>query len=178
MRQRDYNSGSFSPNGCGCLVLLILLTGVIVLVIPSFFMCNANKAKQSEAKQYVGSMNRAQQAKFVENGSLSNSVDALGLGIKTETTNYKYSIRATKKAAFQYAVSKQAQLKIYIGGVFVVPAKEVDPNAAKNEMTTLAIFCEAEDRPLIQLTPADKPAEPIYQNGKIACGKGTTELNK
>jgi type IV pilus assembly protein PilA len=84
MRQRDYNSASFSPNGCGCLVLLILLTPVIgVLVFSLFFLCNANKAKQSEAKQYVGSMNRAQQAKFAENGTFATSVDALGLGIKT-----------------------------------------------------------------------------------------------
>ena len=179
MRQRDYNSGSFSPNGCGCLVLLILVTAVIVLVIPSFFLCRVpNNAMQSEAKQYVGSMNRAQQAYFVENSAFGNSVAALGFGLKTETTNYKYSIRATKEAAFHYGISKQSQFKSYIGGVFLVLAKEVDPNAAKNEMTTLAIFCEAEDRPLIQLTPADKPAEPIYQNGKIACGKGTTELNK
>ena len=56
----------------------------------------ANKAKQSEGKQYVDSMNRAQQAKFAENGTFSTSVDTLGLGIKTEITNYKYSVGATK----------------------------------------------------------------------------------
>jgi len=173
MRQRDYNLPSSSPNGCGCLVLLILLTPVIgVLVFSSFFLCNANKAKQSEAKQYVGSMNRAQQAKFAEDTAFATSVDALGIGIKTETNNYKYSTRATKQAAFNYGVSKQAKLKSYVGGVFVVPAKEIDANAAKDEMKTTAILCEADARGTM------KPAEPIYQNGKVACAKGTTDLRR
>ena len=165
MSQRDYNSPSFSPNGCGCLVLLILLTPVIgVLVFSSFFLCNANGARQSEAKQYVGSMNRAQQANFAENGTFATSVDALGLGIKTETTNYKYSTRATKTAAFNYGVSKQKTEKSYVVGVFLVDAGEAK--------TTRSILCEADSPGTI------KPAEPIYQNGKLICGKGTTEVTK
>ena len=105
MRQRDYNSASFSTNGCGCLLLFILLTPLIgVLVFSSFFLCHANKAKQSEAKQYVSSMNRGQQAYYAENTKFATSIAALGIGIKTETTNYKYSVRATKKAAFNYGV--------------------------------------------------------------------------
>ncbi len=52
-------------------------------------------------------------------------------------------------------------LKNYVGGVFIVPAK-----------TTSAILCEADDRGTIE------PTEPIYQNGKVICGKGTTKLTK
>lgn len=160
--KRPSKSASFLPNGCGCLVLLILLTPVIgVLVFSSFFLCNANKAKQSEAKQYIGSMNRAQQAKFAENDAFTNSIPDLGLGIKTETTNYKYSLRVTKQAAFNYALSKHKTEKSYVGSVFIVPAK-----------TTSAILCEADDRGTIE------PAEPIYQNGKLICGKGTTAVSK
>ena len=179
MRQRDYNSASFLPNGCGCLVLLILLTPVIgVLVFSSFFLCNANGARQSEGKQYVGSMNRAQQAYYAEKVAFATSIDALGLGIKTETNNYKYSIRATKKAAFNYALAKDKNLKNYFGGVFLVDAKELDPNADRDEMTTATILCETEKRPLFRFKPADEPAEPIYQNGEVICGKGTTAVTK
>ncbi|MEG3846797.1 type IV pilin-like G/H family protein [Microcoleus sp. herbarium19] len=174
--KRPSKSASFLPTtGCGCLVLLmcILLASVIgVLVFSSFFLCGANKAKQSEAKQYVGSMNRVQQAQFAENGSFSTSVAALGLGIKTETANYKYLLRSTKQTAFNYAVSKQETERSYVGAVFLVPAKKVDANAAQNEMITLSILCEADDRGTI------KPAEPISQNGKVICGKGTTEVTK
>ena len=179
MRQRDYNSGSFSPNGCGCLVLLILVTAVIVLVIPSFLCGNMNNAKKSEGKQYISSMNKGQQAYYAENTAFSNSVTALGLGLKTETTNYKYSIRAIKTAAFSYAFAKNKTLKNYVGGVFLVPAY---PNAPKDEMTTVTILCETDDdRPFfrVKLTDEpDEPAEPIYQNGEVICGIGTTKVTR
>jgi type IV pilus assembly protein PilA len=162
MRQENSQSNSILPKGCGCSLLVFVgLIGAIV-VLPSFFLCNANKAKQSEAKQYVGSMNRAQQAQFAENGAFVTSVAALGLGIKTETTNYKYLTRATKTAAFNYGLSKQKTEKSYVGGVLLV-----DDGEAK---TTSSILCEADSSGTI------KPAEPIYQNGKVVCGKGTTEV--
>ena len=87
MRQEN----SKPANGCGCLVLLMCIGVLTAIALPSF-LSSANKAKQSQAKQYVGSMNRAQQARFAENGTFSTSVENLGLGIKTETTNYKYSV--------------------------------------------------------------------------------------
>jgi len=125
--------------------------------------------KTAGAIQYVGSMNRAQEALFIEKSAFATSFDGLGLGIKTETTNFKYSIRATKKAAFNYAVAKENDLKSYVGGVFQVPAKNFEPNAAKEKITTTSILCEADSPGTI------KPAEPTYKNGKIACGKATTQ---
>ncbi|PSB50583.1 general secretion pathway protein GspH [filamentous cyanobacterium Phorm 6] len=185
--------------GCGCLLLAyigligcgILFGGILFysfgikdkqVEIWVGYEGMAIKAKQSEGKQYVGSlMNRAQQAYFAEKGTFSTSIEALGLGIKKETTNYKYSIRVTKTAAFNYGVSKKYDLKSYFGGVFIVAAKELDPNARRDEMTTVSIFCQTEKRPLFrvkQKDESDEPGEPIYQNGKVICGKGTTEVTK
>ena len=168
MRQEN----SKLANGCGCLVLLMCI-GVLTaaIVLPSF-LTMATNAKQSEAKSYVSSMNRGQQAYFAEDNAFATSVNALKIGIKTETINYKYSLRVTKTASAHYALPKQSSLKSYVGGVFVVPAKEVYPNAAKDQMKTTSILCIADDRGII------KPAEPIYQNGKVVCGKGTTEVTK
>jgi len=200
---------------CGC---LLLVYGAIVLPSGLFFTFGikdkqvevfvpplvtiAIKAKQSEAKQYLGSMNKGQQAYFAENGTFSTFIEALGIAIKTETTNYKYSIRVTKTAAFNYGVPKKPELKSYFGGVFLVPAKELDRNADRDAKTTLTIICktngdhdpngdrplfrfkqidELEDRPLIrfkQTDEPDEPAEPIYQNGEVICGKGTTAVTK
>ncbi|MEG5058089.1 type IV pilin-like G/H family protein [Microcoleus sp. A2-C5] len=165
MSKRDYNSPSFLPKGCGCLVLLILLTPVIGVLVLSFFVCGStNKAKQSEGKQYISSMNKGQLAYYAENSAFSNSVNALGLGLKTETTNYKYSLRATKQAAFNYGVSKHKTEKSYVGGVFLVDAGEAK--------TTYSILCEADSPGTI------KPPEPIDQNGEVICGKGTTLVAK
>ena len=160
-----------ASRGCGCL-LLITGIGVINGIALPFYLNNTNSSKQSEEQQYVRSMNKAQQEDFAEKSVFSSSVNALELGIKTETTNYKYSVRATKQTAFNYGVSKQPQLKSYVGGVFLVPVKEVEPNAAKDGITTISIFCQADSPGTI------KPAEPTYENGKIACGKGTTQLPK
>ena len=163
MRQRDSKSNSPLLNGCGCLCLVIFMMVSTWIAMPPFLNM-AYKAKRSEAKQYVSSMNKGQQAYFAENSAFTNSVDALGLGLKTETPNYKYSTRATKKAAFNYGVSKQKTEKSYVGAVFLVPAKD--------GRYTTSILCEADDRATIE------PAEPTYQNGKLICGKGTTQVTK
>ena len=144
------------------------------------FVTMASKAMQSEAKQYLSSMNKGQQAYFAETSAFSNSIPALGLGLETETNNYKYSLRVTQTASFHYTVSKNKTLKNYVGGVFLVPGKKLDPNARRAEMTTLTILCEeTEKRPFFRVKRTDDPnelAEPIYQNGEIICGKGTTQL--
>ncbi|MEG4172139.1 MULTISPECIES: type IV pilin-like G/H family protein [unclassified Microcoleus] len=158
-------------NGCGCLLLLMGIGVMGAIALPSFLNAS-HKPMISEAKSYVGSMNKAQQAYFAEKSAFATSVNALGIGIKTETTNYKYSVRATKKAAFNYAVAKEKNLKSYVGGVFLVRAKNLEPNAAKEEITTTSILCGSDFPGTI------KPAEPTYENGKIACGKGTKEVIK
>ena len=179
---------------CGCLLLVYGATSLLplglfftfgikdkqveVFVLPLVTM--AIKAKQSEPKQYLSSMNKGQQAYFAETSAFSNSIPALGLGLETETNNYKYSLRVTQTAAFHYAVAKKKTLKNYVGGVFLVPANKLDPNARRAEMTTLTILCEStEKRPFFRVKRTDEPdepAEPIYQNGEVICGKGTTEL--
>jgi len=164
-----YNAGGF----------LLLLMGIVVIcaiALPSFRgTSKRGKDNTVEANQYVRSMSRGQQAYFAATNAFSSSVKALGIGIKTETpetTNFKYSIRATTKAAFSYAVAKEKNLKSYVGGVFVVPAKNFEPNAAEEGITTTYILCEADFPGTI------KPAEPTYENGKIACGKGTTQVTR
>jgi type IV pilus assembly protein PilA len=208
MSQQKSKSNSILVNGCeslllmfsGCLFLILIgIIGTIALLsipplffsfvikdkqveifVPSF-LASASKAKQSEAKQYVSSMNRSQQAYFAENSAFSNYIPALWLGIKTETNNYKYSTRATQTASFNYAVAKNKTLKDYVGGVFLVPAKKIDPNARRDEMMTVAILCETEKRPFFRVKRTDEPdepAEPTYQNGEVICGKGTTEVTR
>lgn len=154
--------------------VVIIIGGLAALVLPSFLNCS-NKAKQSEAKQYVGSMNRGQQAYFLEQKAFYNSIGKLGLGIKTQTTNYNYSTRATANAAFSYGVARKEAskpLKSYVGAVFAVPSHSENSKAAKDEITTVAILCEANS------PGTSKPADPTYQNGVVACGSNTRDISK
>lgn len=174
-----YEKSSISNSAYNAGGLLLLLMGIVVIcaiALPSFRgTSKPGKDNTVEAKHYVWSMSRGQQMYFTATNAFSSSVKALGIGIKTETpetTNFKYSIHATTKAAFSYAVAKEKNLKSYVGGVFVVPAKQFDPNAAQEGITTTYILCEADFPGTI------KPAEPTYENGKIACGKSTTQVTK
>jgi type IV pilus assembly protein PilA len=167
MSQQDSKSASISPNSCGCLFVLMLVVGIISAgFYKGFVNTSPQKAKQSEAQSYVRSMNRGQQYSFAETNAFATSIDALGIGIKTETTNYKYSLRTTKNTAFNYGVSKKKILKSYVGGVFITP---LNSQAANSTEKTQIILCIADKPATI------KPAEPTYEKGKIACGKGTTE---
>ena len=158
--KRPSKSARILYNGCGCLVILMILTAI---ALPPYLQAT-KKAGRSEAKQYVSSMNKAQQAYYAEKGNWATSIAALGIGIKAETTNYKYAIRMTKEGILNYGISKQKKLPSYVGGALLVTDGEAK--------TTSSILCEADSPGTIE------PAEPTYQNGKVICGKGTTELTR
>jgi type II secretory pathway pseudopilin PulG len=165
-----------TKSGCLAWLTIFLLLGIgsFVLSLPSLLSCgnSVNKGKQAESKQNVGAMNRAQQAYYLENKAFSNSLESLGLGIRTQTINYEYSTRATKTAAFNYGIARKGtkNIKSYVGGVFVVPATNVDPKADKKEMTSVGILCEATSPGRTRL------ADPILQKGVPTCGSDTKEL--
>src|SRR4028118_180080 len=73
------------------LLVVIIIIGILAAIALPSFLNQANKAKQSEAKTYAGSMNRGQQAYYLENDEFSTEIGELGLGIKTQTANYIYS---------------------------------------------------------------------------------------
>src|SRR6478672_5882657 len=61
------------------LLVVIIIIGILSAIALPSFLNQANKAKQSEAKQNVGSMNRAQQAYYLENSTFGTTVENLGL---------------------------------------------------------------------------------------------------
>jgi len=147
----------------------ILGIGGGLIFLTSSVSCG-NKGKQAEAKQNIGAMNRAQQAYFLDNNTFANSVVDTGVGIKTQTVNYNYSVRATKTAAFQYGIARHKTQKSYVGGVFAVPAINVDPTANKTETTTVGIVCEA-------INPGSTtPTTPTLVKGVPTCGANTKDL--
>jgi hypothetical protein len=119
-------------------------------------------------------MNRSQQAYYLENNAFSNSFESLGVGIRTQTTNYEYSTRVTKTAAFNYGISRTGKkdIKSYVGGVFLVPGTNLDPKVDKDKMTTVSILCEA-------TSPGNiRPADPMLQQSVPTCGSGSRDLRR
>lgn len=128
------------------LLVVIIIIGILSAIALPSFLNQANKARQSEAKTYIGSMNRAQQAYYLENSGFSDSIPLLGLGIASTTDNYTYEIDTTQ--GLDNGVTSQAQpaaggsVKAYVGGV------KIGSTAGTNEATTLAVLCEAVQAPI------------------------------
>jgi type II secretory pathway pseudopilin PulG len=158
---------------------------IAAIALPSVTDCGG-KAVNSEAKQFVSALNRAQQVYYLDNNRFSRDVPALGIGISQQTNNFTYSTLATSKAVFNYGLARrnyvyrQEQLgplrwekrtanrpKSYLGAVFLAP---LPAKATPDETTFVAIVCEATVPGII------RPARPTYQAGVLACGNGTKEM--
>lgn len=125
------------------LLVVIIIIGILSAIALPSFLNQANKAKQSEAKQYVGSMNRQQQAYFLEKTKFTDEIGDLGLGIKTQTVNYSYNIigngalNQVVNRANPVDASKLSVLKSYGGGVYTFS------QSATSETTTVALLCQS-----------------------------------
>lgn len=107
------------------LLVVIIIIGILSAIALPSFLNQAAKAKQSEAKQFVGAVNRAQQAFRIENSSFATDVAKLGIGLPTSTTNYIYGVTGAVDTAIVGAVAKDAtSLKSYSGGVVVLASGE------------------------------------------------------
>lgn len=138
----------------------------VVLIPPSIQASGqAVKAKESEGKQYVGSLNRSQQAYYLEKDTFSWQIEDLELEIKTETSNYHYQITATdKERAVTVGTAKTGGLKSYVGGVFVT-------RDSSGSATTGAIVCQSEHA-------TQTPLDPPTLNGTAPqCASGSVTLD-
>ncbi|MBD2424947.1 type IV pilin-like G/H family protein [Phormidium sp. FACHB-1136] len=72
------------------LLVVIIIIGILSAIALPAFLNQANRARQSEATTYVGSLNRGQQAYRLENPAFAPKIAQLGLGIQTTTKFYTY----------------------------------------------------------------------------------------
>ncbi len=146
------------------LLVVIIIIGILAAIALPSFLNQASKARQSEAKTYTGSMNRAQQAYYLEKQEFAPNLQTLAVGIAQSTTNYGYGIqRNGSKTASGVSQSVNtfgtplatittagtgtigdvvtgggaAPVKGYAGGINVATP------AGSNESTTLSTLCEA-----------------------------------
>lgn len=139
-----------------------------------------NRARQTEGKTYTSSMNKAQQAHFVERASWSKNIQDLGIDIQPENENYRYSIKidpmiATLKTkpylgiAINMAIAKQSDLKSYVGIVYV----QQNPSSNDiNDIMSLSILCQS-NQPTMKT-----PSQPTWNGKQIICPDGYTAIDR
>ena len=152
-------------NSWNIFVALVSLIGLIFVLMQISVNTHPNqtiKAKQSEAKLYIASINKGQQAYYAVNQELSDNISDLGIGIRLETTNYSYDISRinSSRYAISTATAKNEQLKSYSGIVYI-DIVHVGYNSTKS------MICET-DEP--SLTAPDN-----FEYVKV-CPSGSSEL--
>ncbi|NJO18913.1 MAG: prepilin-type N-terminal cleavage/methylation domain-containing protein [Spirulinaceae cyanobacterium RM2_2_10] len=108
------------------LLVVIIIIGILAAIALPSLLGQANKAKQSEARNNVGAINRAQQAFYLERQSFGTQLVQLGLGIKEQSTNYLYTLKGFTATiapstvpvvpiVYTWAQTLKPALKAYVG---------------------------------------------------------------
>ena len=155
------------------LLVVIIIIGILAAIALPSFLNQANKAKQSEAKQYVGSLMRAQQAYYLEKSTFASDTNVLGRPVVSDTDNYTYPMTIAAPNTVTETVNIKGKnkatkpsLKSYIGGVALITV------TATSEATTGALLCEA-------IAPNTDPAAITQGNiaaAPQACPTGTVKV--
>ena len=125
------------------LLVVIIIIGILSAIALPSFLNQANKAKQSEAKQYLSSIAKGQQAYYAETGAFVTAVadiGKLGLGIRTATANYTYAIgenTSTEGGANAWTKEGISGLRGYAGLVYLTESS--------GALTSVSRLCEGDE---------------------------------
>ena len=148
--------------GCGGLGLMIL--GIVVAIALPSFLNQASRTRIAEAQAYVGSMNRGQQAYFLEQEAFASSIEELQLGLTSQTANYTYAMEVQPDGASVIitATPVEEYLQHYTGAVFAV-------GETPDSRTTIAEICESSEA--LETLPSLN-----LETGTVDCPPGSTSL--
>ncbi|MEQ9354755.1 protein kinase domain-containing protein [Coleofasciculus chthonoplastes] len=180
-------------------VLIAVVAGSIGVYLPVKNYLNEQqiKANEAEARQYLSSMYRHQEAYYLENGKFSDSIEKLGLGIKTETENYTYYTRPFPVNSPMFAAIRDnppdhVSFKREKNKASSSPLSHQVVNYAISRKDNLRSYVglvfevyfdgiRYEDQRSLMLCKADNPgsiypAIPNAETGHVACSPGTSEV--
>ena len=126
------------------LLVVIIIIGILSAIALPSFLNQANKAKESEAKQYLSSINKGQQASYTENGEFQQDINALGVGIKTQTENYTYTCDAanvSEAVVTCKAIPENVAVRGFAGAVYLIQVNAT----AGGESTSRSILCQTKE---------------------------------
>lgn len=153
----------------GCFYgVALIICGFLLHSASKSFENQARKAREAEAKTYMGSILRGQQAHMLETRSFTDRFQDLRLGVPPETENYAYDMSVMDgngSVAVITATTKRDDLRSFIGIAFISSPEELS-------MTQLCIA----DAPGSAL--AASPELTKTDSGiKAICAPGSQPLN-
>ncbi|OKH12358.1 hypothetical protein NIES208_16195 [[Limnothrix rosea] IAM M-220] len=116
------------------LLIVIIIIGILSAIALPAFLSQAAKARQSEAKLFVGSINRAQQAYMMERLEFADSVDRLNIVQNKQSQYYSYSFVVTKTQGSVIAIPLvEESIRAYTGATTLY----------QNQAEIKTIICES-----------------------------------
>lgn len=141
------------------LLVVIIIIGILSAIALPSFINQAAKAKQTEAKTTISSVNKAQQTQRIEQGAFATSITNLSIGLTaTRTANYDYTLTATPT-----------------GSTATISASALDPTSLKGYSGAVIISAPTGDAPSIicQTTGVQtNPTAPVVPTSATACPSG------
>jgi type IV pilus assembly protein PilA len=122
------------------LLVVVIIIGVLAAIALPSLLGQISKARQSEAKQNVGAINRAQQAYFLENQDFTTSVQAVGIGIKTQSESFKY--QAITDSGSDVVANMGIAIKPALRSYFGIVGTTLGGTGTSTEVLTTAFACE------------------------------------
>ncbi|HSM84387.1 MAG TPA: type IV pilin-like G/H family protein [Nodosilinea sp.] len=118
------------------LMVVIVMIGILATVAIPSFLSQAARSKQARALKYLGLVNRAQQAFFVENHRFAASTAELGVGDEHAPADYTYTTtlaEAGMDLTSTQAIPTNPALRGYAAVVFTT----VDPSGMARLATVI-----------------------------------------
>ncbi|MBE9171240.1 prepilin-type N-terminal cleavage/methylation domain-containing protein [Pleurocapsales cyanobacterium LEGE 06147] len=126
------------------LLVVVIIIGVLAAVALPNLLGQVGKARESEAKNLVGALNRAQQSRFTEKAAFATAIDELEVPVGNE----KYYTLTVAAAGIQLAANADNATdgtRDYVGGVSY--------NSA--DRTFASVVCRATNDPDYTLAATD-----------------------
>jgi type IV pilus assembly protein PilA len=119
------------------LLVVVIIIGVLAAIALPSLLGQVSKAKQAEAKQNIGAINRAQQSYFLQPQVFADTIAELGIGIKSQTDNYNYTVTTSTLATNSFSQTRAASRKTALKSYFGVVGTAIG-DTATSEVLTLA----------------------------------------
>lgn len=139
LRDRHFSNVNQKEQGFTLIELLvvIIIIGLLAAIALPSFLSQADKARFAEAKAYIGTMSRLQQAYYLERRTFTSNIGDLGLGVDTSSSSYTYTALAgstdgnftpqqPKQIITNVAVPTSPYLKAFVGVVGIPGIVRID----------------------------------------------------
>jgi type IV pilus assembly protein PilA len=120
------------------LLVSIVIVGVLAGIALPSYLNQAAKARGSEAKSAIGTLNRAQISYRLERGMFGTALNDLDVKVAGKFYSYGISLGATSTYVAATSTSQDNGLQVISGGVFMTTGSEFKQTVCHSETTVPA----------------------------------------